>query len=100
MDEKNIFAKIQKVCLKNFVIVLPRTMIETFLNFYMVFYNLGFNVELKKCLLLKYFQNYLKKTNRRQKRSATQKGGGKSYSGSKSWTGCSGQTESARKLKF
>ena len=34
MDEKNIFAEIQKVCLKNFVIVLHRTMIETFLNFY------------------------------------------------------------------
>ena len=50
-----MFAKIQKLCLKNFVIVLPRTMIEKFLNFYMVFYNLGFNVELKKCLLLEYF---------------------------------------------
>ena len=48
MDEKNIFAEIPKVCLKNFVIVLHRTMIETSLNFYMVSYNPAYMVELKK----------------------------------------------------
>ena len=69
MDEKNIFAEIQKVCLKNFAILLHRTMIETSLNFYMVSYNPAYMVELKKGKLFMYFQNYLKKTNGRQKRS-------------------------------
>ena len=66
MDEKNIFAEIPKVCLKNFVIVLHRTMIETSLNFYMVSYNPAYMVELKKGKLFMYFQNYLKKTKWRQ----------------------------------
>ena len=73
MDEKNIFAEIQKVCLKNFAIALHRTMIETSLIFYMVSYNPAYMVELKKGKLFMYFQNYLKKTNWRQKRSRCKK---------------------------
>ena len=70
---KNIFAEIQKVCLKNFAIALHRTMIEPSLIFYMVSYNPAYMVELKKGKLLMYFQNYLKKTNWRQKRSRCKK---------------------------
>ena len=73
MVEKNIFAEIQKVCLKNFVIVLHRTMIETSLNFYMVSYNPAYMVELKKGKLFMYFQNYLKKTKWRQNGSQCKK---------------------------
>ena len=73
MDEKNIFAEIQKVCLKNFAIALHRTTIETPLIFYMVSYNPVYMVELKKGTFLMYFQNYLKKTNWRQKRSRCKK---------------------------
>ena len=73
MDEKNIFAEIPKVCLKNFVIVLHRTMIETSLNFYMVSYNPAYMVELKKGKLFMYFQNYLKKTKWRQTGSRCKK---------------------------
>ena len=71
--KKIIFAKIQKVCLKNFAIALHRTMIEMSLVFYMVSYNPAYMVELKKGKLLMYFQNYLKKTNWRQKRSRCKK---------------------------
>ena len=73
MDEKNIFAEIQKVCLKNFAIALHRTMIETSLIFYMVSYNPAYMVELKKGKLFMYFQNYLKKTKWRQNGSRCKK---------------------------
>ena len=61
MKKKIFLLKIKKVCLKNFAIVLHRTMIETSLNFYMVSYNPAYMVELKKGKLFMYFQNYLKK---------------------------------------